>query len=106
MDTSIAAEENIMFLKSESYPYLCVSKSNMKNHKVDTESKPIQIVDKRNQPIELLHLSGRKRWGQLSLGKKHDKSAKRKMECIVNFLRVLKKASEVYSTVFQKKGGN
>ena len=56
MDAGIATEENILFLKSEGYPYLCVSRSNVKNYQADTESKPIQIVDKRNQPIELLRV--------------------------------------------------
>lgn len=56
MDAGIATEENILFLKSEGYPYLCVSRSNIKNYKADTESKPMQIVDKRNQPIELLRV--------------------------------------------------
>lgn len=56
MDAGIATEDNILFLKAEGYPYLCVSRSNIKNYKADTECKPVQIVDKRNQPIELLRV--------------------------------------------------
>ena len=56
MDAGIATEDNILFLKAEGYPYLCVSRSKIKNYKADTASKPVQITDKRNQPIELLRV--------------------------------------------------
>ena len=56
MDAGIATEDNICFLKSEGYQYLCVSRSNAKSYKADTGSKPVQIVDKREQPIELLRV--------------------------------------------------
>ena len=54
MDAGIATEANIQFLKKEGYDYLCVSRSNIKNYQADTTSKPVQIYDKKNQPIELL----------------------------------------------------
>lgn len=53
MDAGIATEDNIRFLKSRAYPYLCVSRSKIKNYKADTKSSPVVIVDKKNQPIEL-----------------------------------------------------
>jgi hypothetical protein len=56
MDAGIATEANIDFLKSEKYDYLCVSRSNLKQYKADTGSKPILIRDKKNQPIELLNV--------------------------------------------------
>lgn len=54
MDAGIATEANIQFLKKEGYDYLCVSRSNIKNYQADTSSKPVQIYDKKNQPMELL----------------------------------------------------
>ncbi len=54
MDAGIATEANIQFLKKEGYDYLCVSRSNIKNYQADTNSKPVQIYDKKKQPIELL----------------------------------------------------
>jgi hypothetical protein len=57
MDAGIATEENIRFLKADGYPYLCVSRSNMKNYKANPGCKPVRIVDKRNQPIELLRVN-------------------------------------------------
>jgi transposase len=56
MDAGIATEENIKFLKEEKYDYLCVSRSNLKHYKADTDSLPVQIYDKKNQPIELLNV--------------------------------------------------
>ena len=56
MDAGIATEENIKFLKEEKYDYLCVSRSNLKDYKADTDSRPVQIHDKKNQPIELLNV--------------------------------------------------
>ena len=56
MDAGIATEENIQFLKEEKYDYLCVSRSTLKDYKADTGSRPVQIFDKKNQPIELLNV--------------------------------------------------
>jgi hypothetical protein len=56
MDAGIATEANIQFLKDEKYDYLCVSRSNLKDYKADTGSRPVQIFDKKNQPIELLNV--------------------------------------------------
>ena len=54
MDAGIATEANIQFLKKEGYDYLCVSRSNIKDYQADTKSEPVQIYDKKRQPIELL----------------------------------------------------
>lgn len=56
MDAGIATEANIQFLKDEKYDYLCVSRSNLKDYKADTGSSPVQIYDRKNQPIELLNV--------------------------------------------------
>ena len=53
MDAGIATEDNIRFLKSRSYPYLCVSRSKIKDYKADNQSSPVIIADKKDQPIEL-----------------------------------------------------
>ena len=56
MDAGIATEANIQYLKDEKYDYLCVSRSNLKQYKADTDSRPVQIYDKKKQPIELLNV--------------------------------------------------
>lgn len=54
MDAGIATDDNLKVLKSKKYAYMCVSRSNLKEYYADTNSKPVQIKDKRNQPIELM----------------------------------------------------
>ena len=54
LDAGISTEDNIAMLKRKEYYYLCVSRSNLKEYYADTESNPVKIKDKRNQPIELL----------------------------------------------------
>ena len=56
MDAGIATEANIQYLKEEKYDYMCVSRSNLKQYKADTDSRPVQIYDKKKQPIELLNV--------------------------------------------------
>ena len=53
MDAGIAVEKNLEMLKTNGYDYLCVSRSNVKKYYADTDSKPVVIKDKREQPIEL-----------------------------------------------------
>ena len=54
IDAGIATEGNIAMLKSKGYDYMCVSRSSLKEYHADTTAKPIQIRDKKDQPIELL----------------------------------------------------
>jgi hypothetical protein len=54
MDAGIATESNIELLRKKGYDYLCVSRSNLKNYQADTNCNPVQITDKKNQPIELM----------------------------------------------------
>jgi hypothetical protein len=53
MDAGIATEDNIQFLKTKAYPYLCVSRSSMKKYKTLDENLPVKIMDKKGQTIEL-----------------------------------------------------
>jgi len=54
IDAGIATDENLKMLKSKQYDYMCVSRSNLKEYQADTNSIPVEIKDKRNQPIELM----------------------------------------------------
>jgi len=54
IDAGIATDDNLAMLKSKGYDYLCVSRSNLKEYYADTQSTPVKIKDKRDQPIELL----------------------------------------------------
>ncbi len=54
MDAGIATDDNLTMLKTKGYDYLCVSRSSLKEYHADILASPVQITDKRNQPIELL----------------------------------------------------
>jgi transposase len=54
IDAGIATEGNLSMLKSKGYDYMCVSRSSLKDYHADTKATPVQITDKRKQPIELL----------------------------------------------------
>jgi hypothetical protein len=76
MDAGIATEANIDFLKEEGYPYLCVSRSNIKDYSIDADSMPVQIVDKKKQPIELLRVKVENESDNYLWVKSHFKSEK------------------------------
>ena len=54
IDAGIATDDNLKMLKRKQYDYMCVSRSNLKEYKADTISTPVEIKDRRNQPIELM----------------------------------------------------
>ena len=53
LDAGIATEDNLKLLKAHNFDYMCVSRSNMKKYSVDTDSKPIEILDKKKQALTL-----------------------------------------------------
>jgi hypothetical protein len=57
IDAGIATEDNLNMLKRQGYDYMCVSRSNLKNYLADTDTTPVEIKDKRNQPIELMKVN-------------------------------------------------
>lgn len=60
IDAGIATDENLKMLKSKHYDYMCVSRSNLKKYRADTNSTPIEIKDRRKQPIELMKVKSGK----------------------------------------------
>lgn len=54
IDAGIASEDNLSMLKSKGYDYMCVTRSRLKEYHADITATPVQITDKRKQPLELL----------------------------------------------------
>jgi transposase len=54
IDAGIATDDNIAMLRRKGYDYMCVSRSTLKEYKADYAATPVQITDKRDQPIVLL----------------------------------------------------
>ncbi|RLD55466.1 MAG: IS1634 family transposase [Bacteroidetes bacterium] len=63
IDAGIATDENLKLLKKNHYDYMCVSRSNLKAYYADTDSTPVEIKDKREQPIELMKVKTDKKDG-------------------------------------------
>ena len=59
IDAGIATNDNLKMLRREGYDYMCVSRSNLKNYQADTDKQPVEIIDKRKQPIELMRVKPR-----------------------------------------------
>lgn len=76
MDAGIATDDNVRMLKSRGYDYLCVSRSNLKDYYADTDSKPVMVKDKREQPIELLKVKCPKNEDHYLWVKSHAKALK------------------------------
>ena len=54
IDAGIATEDNLKMLKTNQYQYMCVTRSNLKEYHADTHCTPVEIKDRRNQPIQLM----------------------------------------------------
>lgn len=63
LDAGIATDKNLELLKNKQYDYMCVSRSNLKEYHADTDSTPVEIKDKRNQPIELMKVRTNEKGG-------------------------------------------
>lgn len=53
LDAGIATEDNLKLLREKKFEYMCVSRSNTKKYNVDTTCDPVEITDKKKQPITL-----------------------------------------------------
>lgn len=76
MDAGIATDDNISMLKRKGYDYMCVSRANLKDFYADTGSTPLQIKDKKEQPIELLKVKTNKDNDHYLWVKSHAKALK------------------------------
>lgn len=52
IDAGISTEDNLDMLKSKSYPYVCVSRSMLKNYQLSTDGQ-VHLEDKRENSIEV-----------------------------------------------------
>ncbi len=76
MDAGIATDGNVDMLRDKGYDYLCVARSNLKGYHVDIDSKPVTILDKKEQPIELLKVRSSKNNDHYLWIKSHAKALK------------------------------
>ena len=53
IDAGIATEDNLTMLSENNFDYVCVSRSKLKDYKIDPNCSPIEIEDKKKQKIQL-----------------------------------------------------
>ena len=61
IDAGIAAEENLKMIKDNGYDYICVSRSSLKNYKIEAGAQIVTVTDNQKQKIGLCRV----RWGEL-----------------------------------------
>lgn len=53
MDAGIATKKNLELLKTKGFEYMCVARSSLNKYTINPKSDPVQITDKKNQPLTL-----------------------------------------------------
>ena len=53
IDAGIATDDNLKMIKEKGYDYLCVSRSSLKNYKIEAGTTTVTVTDNRRQKIEL-----------------------------------------------------
>jgi hypothetical protein len=53
IDAGIATEDNLTMIKQKGYDYLCVSRSNLKDYKIETGQVLVTVSDNKQQKIDL-----------------------------------------------------
>jgi len=53
IDAGIATDDNLKMIKNKGYDYLCVSRSSLKNYKIEAGATTVTVTDNRSQKIEL-----------------------------------------------------
>ena len=56
IDAGIATEENLKMIVEKGYDYLCVSRSSLKNYKIEAGAGTVTVTDNKKQKIELNHV--------------------------------------------------
>jgi hypothetical protein len=57
IDAGIATDANLKLIQEKGYDYLCVSRSTVKQYKVEQGVQGVTILDKKRKPIELLKVN-------------------------------------------------
>jgi hypothetical protein len=53
IDAGIATEENLSMIKNNGYDYICVSRSSLKNYKIEAGAQIVTVTDNQKQKIDL-----------------------------------------------------
>jgi len=104
IDAGIATDENLTMLTENEFDYVCVSRSKIKDYKIDTDSVPVTVEDQKKQKIQLQKIVSEKHNDFIL---KVDSGAKRAKEVSMNnrFQEGFEKGLSTISASLSKKGG-
>jgi hypothetical protein len=104
IDAGIATEENLKMLTDNHFDYICVSRSKLKDYKINGDYVPVIVEDKRHQKIILQKVESEK-YNDFFL--RIDSEAKKRKEVSVNnrFQEGFEKGLEIISSSLTKKSG-
>jgi hypothetical protein len=104
IDAGIATEDNLAMLRKNSFDYVCVSRSKLKNYTIDPACSPVEITDKKKQKIQLQKVVSEKHNDFLL---KIDSEAKRSKEVSMNnrFQEGFEKGLSMIAASLKKKSG-
>ena len=104
IDAGISTEENLAMLTENGFDYVCVSRSKIKNYKVDPECRPVMVEDKKRQKIQVQKVVSEKHNDFIL---KIDSEAKRAKEVSMNhrFQESFEKGLLIIEASLSKKSG-
>ena len=104
MDAGIATEDNLKMVKDKGYDYLCVTRSSLKNYKVQADAAIVTVTDNKKQKIELCPVKSDKNTDYYLKVESHTKKLK---ECSMNdqFRVRFEDGLQIIADSLTKKGG-
>lgn len=104
MDAGIVTEDNLKMVKDKGYDYLCVTRSSLKNYKVQADAAIVTVTDNKKQKIELCPVKSDKNTDYYLKVESHTKKLK---ECSMNdqFRARFEDGLQIIADSLTKKGG-
>jgi hypothetical protein len=104
IDAGIATEENLAMLSENSFDYVCVSRSKLKDYTIDPSCLPVEVTDRRKQKIQLQKVVSEK---HNDFFLKVESEAKRSKEVSMNnrFQEGFEKGLSIIASSLAKKSG-
>ena len=104
IDAGIATEDNLTMLIENHFDYVCVSRSKIKDYRIDPNSSPVEVEDRKKQKIQLQKIVSEKHTDYLL---KIESQAKRTKEVSMNnrFQEGFEKGLSAIAASLEKKGG-
>jgi PAS domain-containing protein len=104
IDAGIATEANLTALTEKGFDYICVSRSKLKDYKIEPNSETVEVEDKKHQKIQLQKVKSEKHNDYFL---KIESEAKRQKEMSMNnrFQEGFEKGLKTIAASLDKKSG-